>query len=129
MKAGPVHRDGYQFLVRKRKENGSHLKESREKKKERRRLTLSCCVTVSCWLRGETLGVPVGDLICPSRANELCVVSHAYLLNGNPVPCNANPQINLTPLILPSSMQIRIFTRSFIQKREGRTLELDSEEE
>uniref|UniRef100_A0A0A9BRZ4 Secreted protein n=1 Tax=Arundo donax TaxID=35708 RepID=A0A0A9BRZ4_ARUDO len=42
---------------------------------------LSWSVTVSCWFHGVAMATPVCDR-CPSRANELCVVSHAYRLNG-----------------------------------------------
>jgi len=48
---------------------------------------LSCSVTVSCWFHGVAMATPVCDR-CPSRANELCVVSHAYRLNGRSRACH-----------------------------------------
>lgn len=52
-----------------------------------KKLTLSCSVTVSCWFHGVAMATPVCDR-CPSRANELCVVSHAYRLNGRSRACH-----------------------------------------
>lgn len=55
--------------------------------------TLSCWVTLSSWLKKVMMGVPArgGD---PKIANELCVVSHAYLLKGS--------DVFYTPYIFPS---------------------------
>jgi hypothetical protein len=44
-------------------------------------------VTESSWFGGETMGAPVAEGV-PVMAKELWVVSHEYLLNGSPVPCN-----------------------------------------
>lgn len=51
-----------------------------------RKLTLSWAVTLSSWLKKVMMGLPAsgGD---PKIAWELCVVSHAYLLNGSAVFC------------------------------------------
>jgi hypothetical protein len=42
-------------------------------------------------LGGETMGAPVAEGV-PATAKELWVVSHEYLLNGSPVPCNVRRQ-------------------------------------
>lgn len=44
---------------------------------------------VSCWFQAVAMAVPVRDRV-PSRANELCVVSHAYRLNGRSRACTAH---------------------------------------
>lgn len=55
--------------------------------KKRRNHTWSWAVTESCWFVGATIGIPVSDF-WPSKAKELWVVNHEYLLNGNPLtPC------------------------------------------
>ncbi len=68
--------------------------------------TLSCWVTLSSWLKKVMMGVPArgGD---PKIANELCVVSHAYLLKGSDVfytpyifPITTSNQF---PLVSPSA--------------------------
>lgn len=56
---------------------------------ERKGLTLSWSVMVSCWFQAVAMAVPVRDRV-PSRANELCVVSHAYRLNGRSRACTAH---------------------------------------
>ena len=62
-------------------------------------LTLSCSVTVSCWFHGVAMATPVCDR-WPSRAKELCVVSHAYRLNGKFRACDAPASRPAQPRII-----------------------------
>lgn len=61
-----------------------------------RKLTLSWAVTLSSWLKKVMMGLPAsgGD---PKIAWELCVVSHAYLLNGSAVFCIGSRNFRSSP--------------------------------
>jgi len=65
--------------------------------KQKRKPTLSWLVMESCWLVGARITEPVIGF-WPKIANELCVVSHEYRLNGSPFTCSKTETfITFTP--------------------------------